>query len=178
MTERAEFKLSRMSNALTGLGLLFLTACIFFVGFFVSESEFLGTRVRRGGGLLKLIEQTIGWELFVLLIAAFGLWAAVYAIVLLWKVADARPDVTAYEDRLEFHPAVRRSSASYDEVSHWLVEFVNGHPVLWIHFDEPYWSLQGLFKRKTLKLEGGREDLEPLFEFFAHHPTMAGKFFR
>ncbi|MFL6757513.1 MAG: hypothetical protein ACJ8EG_08050 [Sphingomicrobium sp.] len=178
MSEQAEFKLSRASNALTGLGLLFLTACILFVTLFVSESEFLGTRIRRGGGLVKLVEQTIGWELFVCLMIAFGLWVAVYAIVLLWKVIDARADVTAHTDRLEFHPAVRRSSASYDEDSHWLVEFVSGHPVLWIHFHEPYWSLQGLFKRKTVKLEGGREDLEPLFEYFAHHPIMMEKYVR
>jgi hypothetical protein len=114
--------------------------------------------------------------LFLVLLALFGIWAANYAVVSLWKAMDATPDVTAFEDRLEFHPAVRRSAATYDEISHWSVETVNGHPVLWIHFFEPYWSLQGLFKRRTVKLEGDRDQLMPLVDFFAHHPDMSEKF--
>ena len=103
---------------------------------------------------------------------------AVYGVVSLWKAIDATPDVTAFENRLEFHPAVRRTHVQYNEISHWSIEIVSGHPVLWLYFNEPYWSLQGLFKRKTVKLEGGREDLEPLVNFFSRHPIMSGKFVR
>ena len=176
MSERAEFRLSRASSAFTGLGLLFLTASVFFVALFSNEAEFLHTRVRRGGGIMKLIEQTIGWELFALLLILCGLWAAVYAVVSLWKAISPVADVTAYDDRIEFHPAVRRAAASYEDISHWSIEHVSGHPVVWLHFLEPYWSLQGLFKRKTVKLEGGKEDVEPLVQFFARHPVMSEKF--
>ncbi|WP_422059783.1 hypothetical protein [Sphingopyxis sp.] len=173
----AEFRSTRASNALTGLGLLSFTACVVYVGFFMNETEFLGTRARRGG-FLKIIEQTIGWELFVALLLAFAAWAAVYGVVSLWKAVDSTPDVTALPDRLEFHPAVRGAPASYSEISHWSVEIVSGHPVLWLHFHEKYWSLQGLWKRKTVKLEGDKEQVTPLFEFLCNHPIMREKFVR
>jgi hypothetical protein len=176
MIEHADFKSTRGSNLLLGLGLLIIPVSTFYIALFGNEDEFLGTRVRRGGGVMKLIEQTIGWELFAALLVAFGLWAAVYSVVSLWKAFDSTPDVRAYPDRVEFHPAVRRAPARYDEISHWSVEFVNGHPVLWIHFIEPYWSLQGLFRRRTVKLEGDKQQLEPLADYFARHWDMGEKF--
>jgi hypothetical protein len=176
MTDQAEFKSGRWSNALTGLGLLLIPVGVFYLAMFSTEDEFLGTRVRRGGGLIKMIEQTIGWELFTILMLAFGLWAAIYSIVSIWKAVDGTPDVMALYDRLEFHPAVRRSPAQYDDISHWSVEIVSGHPVLWINFIDSYWSLQGLFKRKTVKLEGDREQLTPLVDYFSRHPIMREKF--
>ncbi|WP_294171738.1 hypothetical protein [uncultured Sphingomonas sp.] len=124
----------------------------------------------------ELIEQTIGWELSAGLLVLFGLWAAVYAIASLWKALNPVADVIAYEDRLEFHPAVRRAAASYDEISHWSIKASDGHPVVWLHFFEPYWSLQGLFERKPVKLEGGKEDVEPLVQFFARDPVMREKY--
>lgn len=176
MPEVAEFKSSRSSNALVGLGLIALSgACLFFL--FASEEDFLQTRARRGG-ILKIIEQTIGWEAFLVLITLFGAWLIVYAIVHLWKAVDATPDVLARMDRIEFHPAVRRHAVAYDEISHWRVEMVSGHPVLWLHFFDGYWSLQGLFKRKTVKLEGDKDQLTPLVNFFAGHPVMSQLFVR
>ncbi len=112
------------------------------------------------------------------LMLLFGAWLSVYSVVSLWKAFDGTADVTATAGGLRFHPAVRASPASYDELSHWRMEMVSGHPVLWLHFHDAYWSLQGLFKRKTVKLEGGREDLEPLVTYFSQHPVMRGKFVR
>lgn len=178
MSEPAQFKGARTGNFFVGIGLLLIPAGALYIALFSNEDQFLHTRVRRGGGIIKMIEQTIGWELFIFLMLLFGAWAMVYSIVSLWKVINTTPDVTAHPDHLEFHPAVRSSAASYDEISHWSIEFVSGHPVLWIHFYEAYWSLQGLFKRKTIKLEGNKEQLTPLFEFFSRHPIMNQKFAR
>jgi hypothetical protein len=36
--------------------------------------------------------------------------------------------------------------------------------------------MQGLFKRKTVKLEGDIKQLSPLMEFFADHHVMSQKF--
>ena len=105
---------------------------------------------------MRLIEQTIGWNGFSILLVCFGLWGAFYSLVSFWKAVVSTPDVTALNDHLEFHPAVKLAPVEYEEISHWSIEFVSGHPVLWIHLFEPYWSLQGLFKRKTIKLEGGK----------------------
>lgn len=178
MSDFAEFKSTRLSNFLLGIGLLIIPISTFYISFFGNEEKLLETRVRRGGGFIKLIEQTIGWELFVVLMIAFGIWGGVYSFVSIWKAIDAKPDVKALPDRLEFHPAVKRSSVSYDEVSHWSIEIVSGNPVVWIHLNEAYWSLQGLFKRKTIKLEGDREQVAPIVEYFSRHSTMNGKFVR
>lgn len=174
--DQAEFKSSRTSNILMGLGLIGLAGLIIWLPLYMSEEEFLNTRVRRGGGLIKMIEQTIGWELFSKLMLLFGVWCFVYGVVSLWKFFNTSADVTAFSDHIEFHPAVRRSSATYNDISHWRIEFVNGHPVLWLHFHEAHWSLQGLFKRKTIKLEGDKDQLSPLVEFFSQHHEMKGKF--
>lgn len=178
MSEPAMFKGTRVANLALGLGFPLITFATFYLALYGNEAEFLQTRVRRGGGLIKLIEQSIGWGPFATLMLLFGCWCGVYGLVSLWKAVDSTPDVTAHQDQLEFHPAVRRATATYDEISHWCVEIVSGHPVLWIHFNEPYWSLQGLFRRKTVKLEGGKEQVGPLFEYFANHPIMSGKFVR
>ncbi|WP_152417347.1 hypothetical protein [Sandarakinorhabdus sp. AAP62] len=178
MSDQVIFKSKRTSNALLGISLFVLVGCVFYVALFTNEHDFLSTRVRRGGGLIKLIEQSIGWNAFVVLLILFSFWLTVYAIVALWKAIDGTPDVTAFPDRIEFHPSVRQSSALYDEISHWSIEIVSGHPVIWINFLESYWSLQGLFKRKTVKLEGSWEQLEPLVDFFSHHHDMGGKFVR
>lgn len=175
MQDVAEFKSSRASNAGLGLGLLAIFGCAAGLPFYASEDSFLHTHVRRGG-MMKLIEQTIGWPLFCVLMIAFGLWCAVYGVVHLWKAFDATPDVTAHNDRLTFHPAVKPSPANYEEIAYWKIELVSGHPVLWLHFHEAYWSLQGLFNRKTVKLEGGREKILPFAEFLFNNQHMAEKF--
>jgi hypothetical protein len=177
-SSHADFKSSRLSNFLTGLGLLIIPAFTFYLSLYESEEELLETRARRGGGFIKLIEQTVGWDLFVILMIAFGIWGGIYSIVSFWKAIDATPDLRALVDRIEFHPAVRNSSVTYNEVSHWFVEFVSGYPVVWIHFYEPYWSLQGLFKRKTIKLEGDKEKVRPIVGYFSRHPVMKRKFLR
>jgi hypothetical protein len=173
--DQAVFKSGRVSSAFLGLGLLALVGCIGWMVLFMDEDRFLGSHTRRGG-IIKLIEASIGWPAFVVLMLLFGGWLTVYAAVSLWKALDGTADVTAMPDALHFHPAVRGSPASYDELSHWRIEMVSGHPVLWLHFHQAYWSLQGLVKRKTVKLEGGQEDLEPLVNYFSRHPVMNGKF--
>lgn len=175
MDHQAEFRSSRFTNTFLGVGLLALSACAFFLPFYSSEKDVLNSHVRKGG-IIKLIEQAIGWETFSVLMMLFGVWLAIYGIVSLWKALDPRPDVAAGSERMEFHPAVKRNASSYGEVSHWRVEIVSNNPVLWIHLFEPYWSLQGLFKRKTIKLEGGHDQIAPLAEYFARHPVMSEKF--
>lgn len=172
---KIEFKSSRAANAGLGAGLLLLGIGAATFSIWASEATLLGSQVRRGG-LLKLVEQAIGWELFAILIAVFGLWCANYGIVSLWKAINTTPDVTALPQGFEFHPAVKRDPASYDEISKWTVEIVSGNPVLWLYFHKPYWSLQGLFRRKTLKLEGGWENIKPLNDFLSNHPIMRYKF--
>jgi len=174
----AEFKSKRSSNFFIGLGLLLIPAGVAYLVFFSSEDEFLHTRVRRGGGLMKLIEQSIGWETFCFLMLAFAVWAIAYSAVSFWKVFDGTADVTAYDDHVEFHPAVKSVAATYDDISHWNVQMVSGHPVLWIHFFDTYWSLQGLYPRGTVKLEGSAEELEPLITYFSDHVQMREKFAR
>lgn len=175
MADKAEFRSTRVSNLMTGVGLLALTGCFLFIIGFVSESEFLGTRARKSG-IFKILEQAIGWEAFSFLMACFALWTFVYSFVHMWKGVDATPDVTAFPNHIEFHPAVRRTPAKYEDVSHWSIEQVSGHPVVSIFFEEPYWSLQGLVRRKTVKLEGSGEQLTPLVGYFVNHPTMSLKF--
>lgn len=173
--DHAEFKSTHKSNFWVGLGLLIIPVSAIYIAFFLNEDVLLETHARRGG-IMKLIEQSIGWVPFSILLLLFGAWATVYSIASFWKLADSTPDLTAYLDRIEFHPAVRRRSASYDEISHWRIEIVSGHPVLWIHFRRAYWSLQGLFRRRTVKLEGDREQLTPVVTFFSYHPVMSQKF--
>ena len=175
--DQAVFKSGRVSSAFLGLGLLAIVGCVGWLVVFMGEDRFLATHARRGG-IIKLVEQLIGWPAFVVLMLLFGGWIAVYSIVSLWKAFDGTADVTATPDGLQFHPAVRRTPATYDELLYWRIEIVSGHPVLWLHFDRSYWSLQGLFKRKSVKLEGRRKDLEPLVNYFSRHPIMHRKFIR
>lgn len=158
------------------MALMALSILIVSLPFWITEERFLGTRVRRGGGLIKMIEQTLGWELFSLLMVIFGVMLAMWSIASIWKLIDDTPDVTAHPDHLEFHPAVRREPATYDDITHWSVEWVQGHPVLWLHFSERHWSLQGIYPRTTVKLEGGTEDLEELFAYLVRNDAMRPKF--
>lgn len=174
MEESAEFKSTRVSNLILGVGLLVVAGSITWVIGFGSEAQLLQSSARKSG-FLKLIEQAVGWEVFRFGAICFALWILVYSIVSLWKGIDATPDVTALPECILFHPAVRRSAASYDDVSHWSIEIVNRNPVLWIHFKESYWSLQGLFKRRTVKLEGSEAQLESLTDFFSNHAIMGPK---
>jgi hypothetical protein len=177
MLEQAEFKSSRASNLSLGIGLLALTGCIVWLVGFSSEEELLHSHARKSG-IFKLIEQAVGWPAFCFMAACFGFWLLVYSVVHIWKALDSTPDVTALPNCIEFHPAVRRTAASYSDISHWSIEYVSGHPVVWIHLHQAYWSLQGLFKRKTIKLEGGRDKLAPLVDYFSHHHVMSQKFMR
>lgn len=174
MEERATYK--SPDGPFTGLFLVVLGFVMVSLPIWMTEADFLGTRVRRGGGIMKLIEQSIGWTGFSLLMGLIGLWCAAMGICALWKGLNRTPDVTAYPDRLEYHPAVRRDDTTYEEVSHWGVHFASGHPVITLHFYDSYWSLQGKWPRTTMVLEGGKEDLEQLFNYFAQHPIMSQKF--
>ena len=70
--EQAVFKSTRIANGFLGVGLLVLAGCVSYIVLFIDEDQFLHTRTRRGGGLMKLIEQTIGWEFFIVLMVLFG----------------------------------------------------------------------------------------------------------
>ena len=163
------------SNWGYGILAIFFALVVLSIPILATEEEFLGTRVRRGG-ILKLIEQAIGWELFLALMVMFALLVGAWGIVHIWKAVNTTPDATALADRMEFHPAVRRTAVTYDEIAKWTVEYSNGNSILWLHFHKPYWSLQGLFRRKTVKLEGSREEIQPLDDFLSTHPVMRYKF--
>jgi hypothetical protein len=173
MNEQATFRGDR--NLILAFFMLLLGVGCFIFPFFFNEDDILSSRARRSG-ILKLIEQTVGWELFCLLILVFGAWALAMGIAVLWKAIDSTPDVTATYEGMTFHPAVRRTPASYEDVDYWKIEIVSGHPVVWIYLFDSYWALQGMFPRKTVKLEGSREDLEPIVAYFDSHPEMAAKF--
>ena len=174
--DSAEFKSTWSSNFFTGVGLVVLSGVFFWLPLYMTEDDFLHTRVRRGGGIIKLIEQTLGWELFSILMFVIGFSVAVMGLVSLWKAINTKPDARVLETHLEFHPAVHRHDLDYQDVSHWSIKFSNGHPVLWLHLLEPYWSLQGLYKRKTIKLEGDKDQLGPIVDFLLRHPIMSLKF--
>lgn len=163
---------------LTGIGVVLLGLLTASVPIWLTEDGFLGARVRRGGGLLKMIEQTIGWPMFSLLMCLFGLWLIAMGAAILWKATDKKPDVTAYPDRIEFHPAVRREATSYDDLRSWSVRNASGHPVVTLRFYDKYWSLKGIFPRTSIVLEGGREDLEDLVNYLDRHPLARDKFMK
>jgi hypothetical protein len=175
MSDYTEFKSSRSSNLRTGLCLLLIPISTFYIALFLNEEDILATQGTRAARVVKDIEQAIGWELFVILLVAFGIWIGICAIVLLWKAIDPKADVKVLPDRLEFHPAVKSSSVLYDEVSHWSIHLVNGIHMISIHLEKSYWSLQGLFKRKTIWLKGDKEQLTQITEYFSRHTVMSGK---
>lgn len=174
--ECVEFSQPRMGVISAIIGFTILVGGPLYVALFMDEHEFLHAKMRRGGRIVKAIEQSVGWDNFAILTLAFALFTTVVFVVVLWKITDNTPDITAYHDRLYFHPAVRFNSANYDDISRWNVERSGGKSVLCIEFHESYWSLQGLYKRKNLKIESGSDELKPLTEFFSHHQEMRQKF--
>lgn len=162
----------------TGFFVFFLGWGILTLPLWMTESDFLATRVRRGGGILKLIEQTIGWTTFSVLMMLLGVWCITLGFAALWKLFNRQPDLRAQSDKIEFHPALRRKSAKYNDIDYWTLHFASGHPVVTIYFVEKFWSLQSMWPRRSMVLEGGREDLEGLVEFFLHHPYMSMRFRR
>lgn len=176
MAESASFK--SPDGPVTGFFLVLLGLLTTSLPIWMTESDFLGTRVRRGGGLIKLIEQTIGWPGFTLLMGLFGLWLTAMGVVGLWKVINSKPDVTAYPDRIEYHPAVRRDTTSYDDLYSWSIHAASGHPVVTLRFHDNYWSLKGIIPRKSIVLEGGNEDLEELVNYLDRHPIARDKFMK
>lgn len=161
---------------ITGLILFVIGCSTLALPLWVSESDFLGTRIRRGGALIKLIEQTIGWTAFTILMMMFAVWCITVGIAAFWKMINSEPDVRADGDQIEFHPALRREPARCNEIDYWTLHFASGHPVLTIYFFEKFWSLQSKWPRKSMTLEGGREDLEDLVQFFSNHPYMSSRF--
>lgn len=174
VAEKAEIKFNRGSSLYTGLVLLMLAGIGWYISLFENEEDLLSSDARRAG-IFKLIEQAIGWGPFVALMLFFATFALVRSVIALWKAVDGRPVVAAKPDRLEFHPAVKRQSALYEEVSHWSAELDGDEPALCLHFVESFWSPQSLFKRKTVELAGSKEQLEPLFQFLSQHPDMQHK---
>lgn len=174
MATDAEFRTPRGAAVALGVLLAALAAGAVYVALWTNEEDLLNARVRRGG-LVKMVEQAIGWDTFVLLMLGVAALLAIYAIAFLWRAVDRRPDVAIRTDRLEFHPAIRPRPASFDEVRSWTIERVQGAPSIRILFDQPYWSLMGLVPRKSLKIDGKQALLEPFIDQMAHHPVMGAK---
>ena len=160
---------------IVGIGILLFSLGIMSIPLWMTEADLLGSHARRSG-FMKLLEQSIGWTGFCIVMFLFGAWLAASGLSALWKFLVKKPDVTAHMDHLEFHPAIRRDNAAYEEVENWKIHFASGHPVLTINFLDPFWSLQGKWPRKSLVLEGGKEDLQEIVNFFSSHPYMADRY--
>lgn len=175
MGEEVEYRTPRGAAAMMALLLSAFAGGAVYVALWTSEEDLLNARVRRGGGLVKMVEQTIGWNAFVLLVLGIALLLAIYAVSYWWRAVDGRPDVTIHADRLQFPPAIRPKDALFDEVKSWAIEQVHGAPSIRMMFEQPYWSLQGLVPRKSLKIEGKPALLEPFIEKLVHHPVLGPK---
>lgn len=119
MPDRVIIKSTRRLNAVMGVMLLLVSGCIFYAVPTLNESDLQNSQPIRGEGFLKLIVKLVGWHVFIVLLALYGLWNTLCAVMFLWLAVNKAPLVIALKDRIEFHPALRRSSASYNEVSSW-----------------------------------------------------------
>ena len=165
---------SRAGHFAMGVGLTLLAAVALSLPIIATEEEFLGARVRRGG-IIKLIEQSIGWEAFVVLIVLFALGMLRLGIISFWKAVNDKPDLLASPERLEFHPSLRRFSASYDDIESWSIQTANGFS-LRLRFLSPHWSLQNIFGRRVIKIAADRRCLVLVAEYFDRHPVMSEKY--
>jgi hypothetical protein len=173
--EKVEFRTSFGSNLLTGIGLALLSIGGIYWVTHGTEADLLNSHSRKGG-IIKLIEQVIGWDLFVILIIILAIVGLVYAIVSFWKAIDKKPDVAAFDDHLEFHPAIRMSPAGYDEISHWSAKREKDNFEMKIHFRESFWSLQNIVSKSFIKLEGSDSEISDILNFFSQHPTLSQAF--
>jgi hypothetical protein len=171
----AEFKTSTSSNLLTGIGLGLLSIGGIYWVTHTTEADLLNSHTRKGG-IVKLIEQIIGWDLFVILIILLAILALAYAAVSCWKAVDKKPDVSAFDEHLEFHPAVRMSPAGYDEISHWSAKKEEDHFEMKIHFRESFWSLQNIVSKTFIKVEGKEAEISDILNFFDQHPLLSTMF--
>lgn len=151
----------------------FFTAGLFWLAEFGSEKDLLKSHAR-GGGIVKLIEQLIGWELFSTMVLIAGFACAVATFFFLWKTVYTKPDLQAFDDGIDFHPAVKFTGVSYEDVDHWKVTKEDGL-VLTLQLHDSYWSLKGIVPRKTLKFERSEAELRPIVLFWYNHPVMGGK---
>jgi hypothetical protein len=171
----AEFKTSYSSNLLTGVGLTVLSIGSVYWVTHTTEADLLNSHSRKGG-IVKIIEQVIGWDFFVLLVVLFAVLGLAYALASCWKTIDKTPDVSAFDEHLEFHPAVRMSPAGFDEISHWSARREEENFEMKIHFRESFWSLQNIASKSYLKLEGKQSEISDVLNFFTHHPTLSQMF--
>ena len=160
---------------IAGIAILLSSFGIMSIPLWMTEADLLGIDARRSG-FLKLLEQSIGWTGFCIVMVLIGARLAALGLSALWKFYIKKPDVTAHMDHLEFHPAIRRDSAAYEEVDSWRIHYKRGHPVLTIKFLDFFWSLQGNWPRKSLVLEGREEDFQEIVNFFSSHPHMADRY--
>jgi hypothetical protein len=171
----AEFKTSVSSNLLTGIGLAVLSIGGVYWVTHTTEADLLNSHSRKGG-IVKLIEQIIGWDLFVILIISLAVLGLAYAVVSCWKAVDKKPDVSVFDDHLEFHPAVRMSPAGFDEISHWSAKKEEDNFEMKIHFRESFWSLQNIVSRSFIKLQGKDPEISGILDFFDQHPLLSQMF--
>jgi hypothetical protein len=172
---KAEFRTSFVGNLLTGIGLALLSIGGVYWVTHGTEADLLNSHSRKGG-IVKLIEQIIGWDLFVVLIIVLAILGFIYAAVSCWKAIDKKADVAAFDDHLEFHPAIRMSPAGYDEISHWSAKREKDNFEMKIHFHESFWSLQNIVNKSFIKLEGSDTEISGILDFFGQHPTLSQAF--
>ena len=155
-----------------GVLMLLVSLGILSVPLWMTEDELLDSNARRSG-LFKAVEQTIGWEAFSGLVIVIGIWVLSMAASLIWKAISGRPDVEAFADRIEFHPALRTRPARYDEIDRWSLQIAKGRVVLKLHFVSWFWSLQSKWPTKVLTIDAHPNDLDDLMQFLAKHPQMS-----
>jgi hypothetical protein len=167
---RVEVRSSRIGNVVLGLAAVGGVAVIVSMVILWDDDSLFFARDTRQPGIIKGFERLIGWEAFIALLAIAAVFFLFAAAVRFWKASDATAEVTATPTGLEFHPAVRRP-ASYADVVEWSCDGTR----LSIRFHEAYWSLQGIFPRRCVRVYGSRQKLEPLADYLRKQPGMKDK---
>jgi hypothetical protein len=166
---------SRLGNIVLAILMLGMVAALVAMIVFWDNDSLFYTRDTHNQGLIKPFQRLIGWPAFLALVVLLGLWFLAYALVQIWKVIDTTPDVTATPSGLRFHPSMHKPAA-YGDVDHWSFEGRSKGAFLSIRFRDPYWSLQSLFRRRSMTINDTRANLQPLADYLLDQPEMKLKF--
>lgn len=182
MPDYVEFRMPRAQQIFSGILFLGLSPIFFMMVFFYSEAEFLNKRTTGKGGILKLLEQIIGWEAFTVLMTAIGVYFLYIALTAIRAGISRTPNVMAFREHMKFHPTVKTSPVSYDNVVSWSFGPHRSQSILtkhWFclsfHLDQPYWSKRLLIRRKKLEFACRKEQFHSIVEFLSQHPVMGPK---
>ncbi len=169
---KAVFKISRLDNlfnGVIGMGAMLLSLWHAHWVTHSTEADLMDVNSRMAV-YIKLIEQLIGWDYFVisvLIIAVIGMiFGIIYTAGSFWRVVNSTPDIAVFDDYLEFHPAVRLSPARLSEVSHWSIETDKNLQKMRIYFFKSFWSMENIFAGNSIEIEGSEAAISEIKNFF------------